>query len=88
MPKKNKSIADLFNIKTRFLRSVHLERDFDSPDDCAGYIATDHTKGCLKRLSEGMMPGSTRRCLALDWRLWSRQIQLCLAVCLFIFRPS
>ena len=65
MPKKKKSIADLFNIKTRFLRSVHLERDFDSPDGCAGYIVTDHTKVCLKRLSEGLMPGSTRRA----WRL-------------------
>ena len=65
MPKKTKSIADLFNITTRFLRSVHLETDFDSPDGCAGYIATDHTKVCLKRLSEGMMPGSTKRA----WRL-------------------
>lgn len=65
MPNKPKILADLFNIKMRFLRSIHLETDFDSPDGCAGYIVTDHTKVCLKRLSEGMIHGSTKRA----WRL-------------------
>jgi len=65
MPKKYKSMASLFNINPRFLRSVHLEQDFDTPESCEGYILTEHTKSCLERLAEGLMPGSTRRA----WRL-------------------
>src|SRR5437016_2335627 len=33
----NKRIADLFDIKSRFLRSAHLERDFQDPGALNGY---------------------------------------------------
>ena len=59
------AITDLFHINPRFLRSVHLERDFSNPDSWAGYILTDFTKSCVERLTEGLLTNSTRRA----WRL-------------------
>ena len=61
----NNTIANLFHINPRFLRSIHLERDFSAPDSCAEYIPTDFTKSCLERLTEGLSANSTRRA----WRL-------------------
>lgn len=59
------TVASLFHINSRFLRSTHLERDFSNPDSCASYITTDFIKTCLKRLAEGLEPNSTNRA----WRL-------------------
>ena len=59
------TIARLFHINPRFLRSTHLERDFSNPDSCVGYILTDFTKSCVERLAEGLVVNSTRRA----WRL-------------------
>ena len=59
------TVASLLHINPRFLRSTHLERDFSNPDSCAGYITTDFTKTCLKRLAEGLETNSTNRA----WRL-------------------
>ena len=59
------TIAHLFQINPRFLRSTHLERDFSDPDSCTGYIPTDFTVSCLERLAEGLVANSTRRA----WRL-------------------
>ena len=59
------TVASLLHINPRFLRSTHLERDFSNPDSCAGYITTDFTKTCLKRLAEGLNTNSTNRA----WRL-------------------
>ena len=61
----NRTAAHLFHINPRFLRSTHLERDFSNPDSCVGYIPTDFTRTCLKRLAEGLTTNSTRRA----WRL-------------------
>ena len=61
----NNTIASLFHINPRFLRSIHLERDFSAPDSCTEYIPTDFTKSCLERLAEGLSANSTRRA----WRL-------------------
>ena len=61
----NNTIANLFHINPRFLRSIHLERDFSAPDSCTEYIPTDFTKSCLERLAEGLSANSTRRA----WRL-------------------
>ena len=60
-----KTVANLLHIKSRFLRSIHLERDFAAPDSCKSYISTSFAKSCLKRLAEGLALGSTRRA----WRL-------------------
>ena len=52
------TIADLFNIKNRFLRSVNLERDFQDPTVLSTYVVTDFTKTCLDRvLSAGVCKG-------------------------------
>ena len=59
------TVASLFHINPRFLRSTHLERDFSNPDSCAGYITTDFSRSCLKRLAEGLETNSTNRA----WRL-------------------
>ena len=59
------TVASLLHINPRFLRSTHLERDFSNPDSCAGYITTDFTRTCLKRLAEGLATNSTNRA----WRL-------------------
>ena len=59
------TIADLFHINSRFLRSTHLERDFSDPDSCTGYILTDFTKSCVERLAGGLLTNSTKRA----WRL-------------------
>ena len=61
----NNTIASLFHINPRFLRSTHLERDFSAPDSCTGYIPTDFTISCIERLVEGLSANSTRRA----WRL-------------------
>ena len=59
------TIADLFHINPRFLRSAHLERDFFNPDSCAEYILTSFTKSCFERFTEGLLVNSTKRA----WRL-------------------
>ncbi len=61
----NNTIAQLFHINPRFLRSVHIERDFSNPDSCSGYIPTEFTKSCLKRLAEGLTTNSSKRA----WRV-------------------
>lgn len=63
MPEKK--LADLFNIRSRFFRSAHLERDFDDPGALAGYVATGFVRSCLERLAEGTKPNSGHRA----WRL-------------------
>ena len=58
-------IANLFDIKSRFLRSAHLERDFDDPTALAAYVPTDFIQSCLSRIAEGLKPRSGRRA----WRM-------------------
>jgi hypothetical protein len=60
-----KKIADLFNIKSRFLRSAHLERDFNDSAALAGYVRTDFIEECCDRIGEGLRPKSGRRA----WRV-------------------
>lgn len=60
-----KKIADLFHIETRFLRSVHLERDFQDPSALSNYIVTDFVRVCTERIAHGLQPRSGQRA----WRL-------------------
>lgn len=60
-----KRIADLFSIKTRFMRSAHLERDFQDSAALAGYVPTEFTHSCFERISEGLRPKSGQRA----WRV-------------------
>ena len=58
-------IADLFEIKSRFLRSAHLERDFNAPTALAGYVPTEFIQSCLARIGAGLRPRSGQRA----WRM-------------------
>ena len=58
-------ISDLFQISGRFLRSIHLERDFNDPDILKDYILSDYSVNCLRRISKGLETASGHRA----WRI-------------------
>ena len=62
---RDERIADLFQIKTRFLRSAQLERDFNDPNAFSGYVMTEFTRSCLERVAKGLKPRSGQRA----WRM-------------------
>jgi hypothetical protein len=63
MPEKR--IADLFHMRNRFLRSAHLERDFQDPGALSGYVVTDFARSCIGRMANGLKPRSGNRA----WRM-------------------
>lgn len=58
-------IDSLFRLPERYLRSVHLERDFSDPTSLSNYVATPTMVAQFCRLLEGLRPGSGRRA----WRI-------------------
>lgn len=64
MPKPA-TIASLFHVPGRFVRSVQLERDFADPAALDDYIATPAIAQAFARIAEGLRPGSGRRA----WRI-------------------
>lgn len=60
-----KRIGDLFQVRSRFLRSAHLERDFQDPNCLSGYVVTNFTRACLGRVANGLNPRSGQRA----WRM-------------------
>lgn len=66
MPKSTPpAIADLFDIPSRFMRSVQLERDFDDPDALDNYIVTPAMAAAFQRVAAGTAPTSRLRA----WRI-------------------
>src|SRR5580658_6589633 len=63
MPERR--IADLLNMRTRFLRSTHLERDFRDPGALSSYVVTDFARTCIGRMATGLKPRSGNRA----WRM-------------------
>jgi hypothetical protein len=63
MPEKR--IADLFQMRNRFLRSAHLERDFQDPTALSSYVVTDFARSCIGRMADGLKPHSGSRA----WRM-------------------
>ena len=61
----DKRVAELFHIRTRFLRSAQLERDFQDPTALSGYVVTDFARSCLGRVATGLKPRSGSRA----WRM-------------------
>ena len=57
--------VNLFDVRGRFLRSVHLERDWFDPTALQDYILTQHTRQSLQRLLDGLTPFSGLRA----WRI-------------------
>ena len=64
-----KRIADVFEIKNRFLRSAHLERDFHDSAALEGYVPTEFVRACLDRIGDGLRPRSGHRA----WRMGDRR---------------
>src|SRR5688572_30446512 len=58
-------ITDLFQVRTRFLRSAHLERDFEDASAVQGYVLTPQASTYLNRLASGLAPTSGQRA----WRI-------------------
>src|SRR5579862_6843516 len=61
----SEQIADLFRVQNRFLRSTHLERDFEDPRALKGYILTPQAKSYAEQLASGLHPNSGQRA----WRI-------------------
>lgn len=58
-------IEDLFRVPSRFMRSAHLEHDFEVPEALDYYIVADPVRRALQRIVEGLRPGSGQRA----WRI-------------------
>lgn len=65
MPEPAIEVADLFRVRGRFLRSAHLERDFQDPAALNGYVVTEQATDYLRRISDGLAPESGQRA----WRI-------------------
>ena len=59
------AIAQLFRVPERFLRSVHLERDFDDPVALERYVLTPPMQALFSRIVGGLQAGSANRA----WRV-------------------
>jgi len=59
------AISDLLRIRSRFLRSAQLERDFLDPEALGGYVLTEETRTNLLRLVKGTRSESGQR----SWRI-------------------
>lgn len=62
---REKRVADLLDMRSRFLRSAHLERDFGDPAALSGYVVTDFARSCIGRMASGLKPRSGNRA----WRM-------------------
>jgi ABC-type molybdenum transport system ATPase subunit/photorepair protein PhrA len=58
-------ICKLFEVRRRFLRSAHLERDFSDPMALDGYVITAQARAYLERLAMGLRETSGQRA----WRI-------------------
>lgn len=58
-------IAKLLKVQPRFLRSTHLERDFDDPAALSGYVLSPQIANNVDRIAAGLRPGSGARA----WRV-------------------
>ena len=62
---REKRVADLLDVRSRFLRSAHLEKDFRDPAALSGYVVTDFARSCIGRMAIGLKPRSGNRA----WRM-------------------
>ena len=58
---KTKPLADYVDVKGRFRRSTHLEKDFATASQNGDYIVTPTAREALRRMAEGMGNGSPFR---------------------------
>src|SRR5689334_9219007 len=74
-------IAQLFNIRGRFLRSAHLERDFHDPTALQGYVVTPQIRASFDRIASGLDRRSGQRAFRInaDYGLGKSSFALLLA---------
>lgn len=65
MPDAATTVEQMLRPQPRFMRSVHLERDFEDDQALSGYILTDHACEALTRIGSGLRPTSGQRA----WRI-------------------
>lgn len=65
MAKPTSSIAGVFDIPSRFMRSVQLERDFADSAALENYVVTAHVSEAFARIVDGLRSNSGRRA----WRI-------------------
>ncbi len=58
-------ISDFLEIQHRFLRSIHLSRDFKDPSVLESYVLTERIQSVLMRIARGLTPNSGQRA----WRI-------------------
>ncbi len=58
-------IVQLFRVPERYLRSIHLERDFDDPTSLKSYVITPAMQASFSRVVAGLQSGSAHRA----WRV-------------------
>lgn len=61
----NISLSDIFNVKRRFQRSVHLERDFYTENALDGYIITNTVRDTLSRVIYALEQRATSKAWSL-----------------------
>lgn len=54
------TLADVLTVRRRFLRSVHLERDFYAPGSDTGYVPTPAAASALERITRGLTKPAER----------------------------
>jgi len=54
-------LQSLLSIHPRYMRSVHLERDFADPASSLGYVLTQVASAAVSRICAGLSPNSTQR---------------------------
>ncbi len=54
-------LSDLFKIEARFCRSVNIAADIHRSDALTGYVMTPLTRAVLRRVGDGLRPGSRAR---------------------------
>src|SRR6266516_2781376 len=54
-------ISDFLEIQHRFLRSIHLSRDFKDPSVLENYVLTEQIQAVLIRIPRGLTPNSGQR---------------------------
>jgi hypothetical protein len=57
---QKKKWQDLVHVERRYRRSIHLERDFTTPDSLTGYVVTPLVAGTLARVGDGLLTGGGR----------------------------
>lgn len=59
------TLADIYNVKTRFHRSVDLLQDAGRVEALDGYVLTQQASDLARRIAEGLITSSTERAWAL-----------------------